>query len=80
MRLLTAEDIASELQVPKSWVYRAARDGRLPSVPCGRYVRFHPDDLAAWIDGQRATLPHNNPSGPRDVGASGGPVHGGATP
>ena len=45
----TAEEVAAQLQVPKSWVYRQARSGHLPSVPCGRYVRFDPDDLADWI-------------------------------
>jgi excisionase family DNA binding protein len=49
VKLLTAEDVAAQLQVPTSWVYRAAREGDLPSVPCGRYVRFDPDDIAAWI-------------------------------
>lgn len=54
MKLLTADEVAADLQVPKTWVYRAAREGRLPSVPCGRYVRFHPDDIDRWIAGQRS--------------------------
>jgi excisionase family DNA binding protein len=52
--LLTAAQVAEQLQVPTSWVYRAAREGTLPSVPCGRYRRFHPDDLRQWVDGHRA--------------------------
>jgi excisionase family DNA binding protein len=55
VRLLTAEDVAERLQVPRSWVYREAREGRLPSVPCGRYRRFDERDLAAWIDRQKTT-------------------------
>lgn len=51
--LLTPEDVAELLQVPKSWVYRQAREGDLPSVPCGRYVRFDRRDVDAWIDGRR---------------------------
>jgi len=52
--LLTAEQVAQQLQVPKTWIYRAARKGGLPSIQCGRYRRFVPADVEAWIDAQRA--------------------------
>ena len=48
-RLLTAQDVADSLQVPVTWVYRAARVGDLPSVPCGRYRRFDQADVDDWI-------------------------------
>lgn len=51
--LLTAEQVAEDLQVPETWVYRAARSGDLPSIQCGRYRRFHAGDLEDWIDNQR---------------------------
>jgi excisionase family DNA binding protein len=52
-QLLTPEQVAERLQVPKSWVYRAAREGRLPHVPgLGRYVRFDADELDRFIAGQ----------------------------
>ncbi len=38
--LLTADDLAARWQVPKSHVYRLAREGRLPTVELGRYRRF----------------------------------------
>ena len=53
--LLTADDVAERLGVPRSWVYRAAREGDLPSVRCGRYRRFDAADLAAWIDRRKRT-------------------------
>ncbi len=49
MRLLTAAEVAGRLQVPTSWVYRAAREGDLPCVPCGRYVRFDMADVDDWV-------------------------------
>jgi excisionase family DNA binding protein len=49
-RLLTAQDVAARLQVPTTWVYRAAREGDLPFVACGRYRRFTEADIAAWIE------------------------------
>lgn len=54
MRLLTAQEVAEELQVPVSWVYAAARAGTFPAVRCGRYVRFATEDVAAWVNRQRA--------------------------
>jgi excisionase family DNA binding protein len=48
-----ADEIAARLRVPKSWVYRAAREGNLPSVQCGRYRRFDDRDVDRWIDAQR---------------------------
>jgi excisionase family DNA binding protein len=35
-------------QVPKSQVYRLAREGRIPTVAIGRYYRFRLDAIEAW--------------------------------
>jgi len=51
--LLTAAAAASLLNVRKSWVYDAVRDGRLPSVRIGRHVRFVRSDLEHWVSDQR---------------------------
>jgi excisionase family DNA binding protein len=51
--LRTADEVAERRRVPKTWVYRAAREGHLPSVRCGRYRRFDDRDVDRWIDGQR---------------------------
>lgn len=51
--LRTADEVAERLRVPKTWVYRAAREGLLPSVRCGRYRRFDDRDVDRWIDQQR---------------------------
>lgn len=47
--LLTAAEVALLLSVPESWVYAAARAGRIPYVALGRYVRFRPAAVEAWI-------------------------------
>lgn len=39
-RLLTADDVAARWQVPRSHVYRLAREGKVPVVELGRYKRF----------------------------------------
>ena len=39
-QLLTAEELAERLKVPVSWVYEQSRQGKIPTVRVGRYVRF----------------------------------------
>ena len=47
--LLTPEEAADLLAVPRSWVYAEARAGRLPHIRVGRYVRFREASLLEWI-------------------------------
>ena len=47
-QLLTAEQVGERWQVPKAHVYRLARDGRLPCVRVGRYMRFTVATIDAW--------------------------------
>lgn len=50
-RLLTADDVAEILGVPRSYVYALARRGELPTVRVGdRYVRFRCRSLQRWIE------------------------------
>lgn len=54
--LLTAGEVAGRLKVPRSWVYRAARAGDLPSVRCGRYRRFDEGDVERWTVRQKGSV------------------------
>jgi excisionase family DNA binding protein len=49
-RLLTAAEVAAVLGVPKTWVYEQSRAGRIPTVPLGRYRRFRPEAITAWVE------------------------------
>jgi len=54
--LLTVEEVARLLRVPKSWVYEHIRPERgdpLPSVKLGKYVRFETSALREWLERQR---------------------------
>jgi len=53
--LLTADDIAAWLAVPRSSVYEYARRERepLPAVRIGRHLRFVRAEVSAWIGAQR---------------------------
>ena len=44
-QLLTAEQLAERWQVPRSHVYRLAREGRIPTVELGRYRRWRLDAI-----------------------------------
>jgi len=43
--LLTARELADRLKLPESWIRSAERDGRIPSVRAGKYVRFNLSDV-----------------------------------
>ncbi|MFP5450375.1 MAG: helix-turn-helix domain-containing protein [Thermoleophilia bacterium] len=47
--LLTADQVAEMLQVPKSWVYAETRAGRIPHVKLGRYSRYRAEAIAEWV-------------------------------
>jgi excisionase family DNA binding protein len=54
-RLLTIEDVAEILGVPKSTCYgwRSRREGPR-SFRVGRWVRYDPRDVAEWIESQKS--------------------------
>jgi len=60
-RLLTDAEAAELLNVPKSWVGEAARHRRLPCIMLGRYRRFDPAELRAWLAEQKATRSASRP-------------------
>lgn len=55
--LLKPTEVAARLGVSRTWLYEAAKDGRVPSIRIGGSngpLRFVPDDLQRWIDEARA--------------------------
>jgi excisionase family DNA binding protein len=50
--LLTAREAAEILAMTERWVRDAAREGRLPHVPLGKFTRFRRGSLLAWIEAQ----------------------------
>lgn len=47
-RLMTAADLADRWSVSEAFVYRLAREGKLPTVHLGRYRRFRLDAIDAF--------------------------------
>jgi excisionase family DNA binding protein len=59
-QLLRPSEVATRLGVSRTWLYDAAKDGRIPSVRLGGEdgpLRFVPGDLRAWIEASRAGVP-----------------------
>ena len=52
-RLLTAKEVAELLAVPESWVREATREGRIPHLRLGRYRRYQPAAIEAWLTENR---------------------------
>ena len=67
-RLLTAKQVADLLAVPESWVREATREGRIPHLRLGRYRRYQPAAIDAWLAENRgerkAASGRDLPSGP----------------
>ena len=50
--LLTVDELAEILRVPKSWIY--SHQDQLPTVRLGRYVRFKRSEIESFLDQQKA--------------------------
>lgn len=48
--LMTAQQVATLLSVPATWVYAQTRAGRIPAIRLGRYYRYRPAAIADWLE------------------------------
>jgi excisionase family DNA binding protein len=46
-QLLTVEELAERLRVPVSWCYEQSRQGKIPTIRIGRYIRFNLAEVIA---------------------------------
>jgi excisionase family DNA binding protein len=72
--LLRPTDLAAQLGVSRSWLYDAAKSGRIPSIRIGGEdgpLRFVPEDIQRWLDAARANwTPGGRPRRQTDPPAS----------
>ena len=62
LEILTPEEVAAFLRVPKSWVYEKTRERQrnpLPVFKIGRYLRFDRAAVIAWL---QSTQPARKPA------------------
>jgi len=55
--LLTAKQAGERWNIPPSKIKAMARQGELPCVRLGHYIRFSPADLARFIERHKEQLP-----------------------
>jgi excisionase family DNA binding protein len=51
--LLTMEEVAERLHTTPRYVRRLVFERRITYRKLGRYIRFHPDDVAEYVAGAR---------------------------
>ena len=58
--LVNPQEMAQILKVPVSWIYQRTRlgCGAIPHVKVGKYVRFDPEEVIAFLRKQKA-IPSN---------------------
>ena len=47
--IMTIEEVAVYLKIPKSTVYILAKEGKIPCQKVGRQWRFHKEMIDSWI-------------------------------
>ncbi len=70
MALLKPSEVAAQLGVSRSWLYDAAKTGRIPSIRLGGEegpLRFVAEDVQRWLDDARAAW---TPGRPTDAAAT----------
>ena len=51
--IMTIEEVADYLKIPKSTVYKLAQEGKIPCQKVGRHWRFRKDTIDKWLDSQK---------------------------
>ncbi|KUK57267.1 MAG: helix-turn-helix domain-containing protein [Thermodesulfobacteriota bacterium] len=48
--VLTIEELAAYLKIPKSTLYKLVREGKVPCQKVGRHWRFHKESIDHWLN------------------------------
>ena len=52
--ILTIEELAVYLKIPKSTLYKLVREGKIPSQKIGRHWRFRKSAIDRWLEETRS--------------------------
>jgi excisionase family DNA binding protein len=52
--VLTIQELATYLKIPKSTLYKLVREGKIPSQKIGRHWRFRKGAIDRWLEEMRA--------------------------
>jgi excisionase family DNA binding protein len=59
--VMTVEEIAQYLRIPKSSVYKLAQEDRIPCQKVGRHWRFHRVAIERWLARDNKFFPKDYP-------------------
>lgn len=59
--LIGVKDVSALLGVPTSWVYDRVRVEAIPFYKIGKYVKFDPQEVMAWLQSKRKGPCLDNP-------------------
>lgn len=48
--VMTVDELAAYLKIPKSTLYKLVREGQIPSQKVGRHLRFRKETIDRWLD------------------------------
>ena len=54
--IMTIEEVAAYLKIPKSTVYVLAQEGKIPCQKVGRQWRFRKNTIDKWLDERASNL------------------------
>ena len=49
-KIFTIDDLSTYLKIPKSTLYKLARQGKIPGQKIGRHWRFSKDVIDQWLE------------------------------
>jgi len=50
--ILTIDEVAALLKIPRSSVYKLAQQGKIPAKKVGKHWRFHRGMIMNWVTGE----------------------------
>ena len=66
--MVDMETVAGWLSTSTRHIRRLVAEKRIPFVKVGHFVRFDPDDIARWVEGQKVEVGPNAAEGRDAVG------------
>ena len=59
--VMDINELSAYLKIPKTTLYRLAREGRIPRQKIGRHWRFRKEAIDRWLEDNRAGTDPNDP-------------------
>lgn len=63
--ILTVDEAAELLKIPRSSVYKLAQQGKIPAKKVGRHWRFHRQAIVNWVLDTNSPI-NDNPNQPSE--------------